>query len=278
MQYKTIDFEVTEHVGWLTLNRPDRGNALSYEMVMELRDFFAGLEKDLDIRIVVIRGAGDHFCTGLDMQSSFGNQEDSEFNPSKGKQSSRFDPRGFMIQRNFSDIVVKMRQAPQPIIASIKGKTIGGGFSIALACDIRICAATARFNIGFTRVGFSACDMGSSYFLPRLIGLSRAAEYMYTARWMDGTTAERIGLVSKAVPEEQLSAATDELLNEMLRVSPFALRMTKEVLNANVDATSLLDATKLENRTQLLCGFTDDMMESIKAVFIEKRPPEYQDR
>ena len=278
MQYKTLDFEAKNHVGWLTLNRPDLGNALSYEMVLELRDFFASLEENLDIRIVVIRGAGNNFCTGLDLQSSFGNQEDSTFNPSEGKQSSRFDPRGFMIQRNFSDIVVKMRQAPQPIIASIKGKTIGGGFSIALACDIRICSETARFNIGFTRVGFSACDMGSSYFLPRLIGLSRAAEYMYTARWMDGATAERIGLVSKAVPEEQLPAAIDELVNEMLRVSPFALRMTKEVLNANVDATSLTEATKLENRTQLLCGLTDDMMEAIKAVFIEKRPPSYQDR
>jgi enoyl-CoA hydratase/carnithine racemase len=277
LEYETLQFEVRDHVGWLVLNRPDKGNALSLEMVRELRQFFADLEKNLDIRIVVMRSAGKHFCIGLDMLSSFGAGQ-SEINPAAGLAPTRFDPRGCRIQWEFSDIIVKMRQAPQPIIASMRGVALGGGFSIALACDIRLASETARFNIGTTRIGFSGGDMGSSYFLPRLIGLSKAAEYVYTARWIDATTAERIGLISRAVPDEQLDRTTDDLVQEMLNVSPFALRMTKEVLYANVDAPSLEQAVKLENRTQLMCGFTQDAMEAIKAVYVERRRPVYEDK
>ena len=277
MEYRTLLFEIRDHVGWLTLNRPDKGNALSMEMVQELRQFFADLEKTLDIRIVVMRGAGKHFCTGLDLLSSFGNGQ-SEINPSAGQAPTKFDPRGCRIQWDFSDIIVKMRQAPQPIVASMRGAALGGGFSMALACDIRIASQTSRFNIGATRIGFSGGAMGASYFLPRLIGLSKAAEFMYTARWIDASTAERIGLISRAVPEDQLDKATEDLVQEMLNVSPFALRMTKEVLYANVDAPSLEQAAKLENRTQLMCGFTQDAMEAIKAVYVDKRRPVYEDK
>ena len=111
MEYRTLLFEIRDHVGWLTLNRPDKGNAVSLEMVQELRQFFADLEKNLDIRIVVMRGAGKHFCTGLDLLSSFGTGQ-SEINPAAGLAPARFDPRGCRIQWDFSDIVVKMRQAP----------------------------------------------------------------------------------------------------------------------------------------------------------------------
>ena len=217
MEYETLQFEVRDHVGWLTLNRPDKGNALSMEMVQELRQFFADLEKNMDIRIVVMRGAGKHFCTGLDLLSGFGTGQ-SEINPAAGLAPTKFDPRGCRIQWDFSDIIVKMRQAPQPIVASMRGAALGGGFSMALACDIRIASQTARFNIGATRIGFSGGEMGASYFLPRLIGLSKAAEFMYTARWIDAATAERIGLISRAVPEDQLDKATEDLVKEMLNV------------------------------------------------------------
>lgn len=277
MDYRTLQFEIRDHVGWLTLNRPDQGNALSLEMVQELRRFFADLEKDLDIRIVVMRGAGKHFCTGLDLMSSFGSGQ-SEMNPAAGLAATRFDPRGCRIQWEFSDIIVKMRQAPQPIVASMTGAALGAGFGIALACDIRLAGQSARFNVGATRIGFSGGEMGMSYFLPRLVGLSKAAEFMYTARWIDAATAERIGLISRAVPDDELGKATEDLVQEMLAVSPFALRMTKEVLYANIDAPSLEQAAKLENRTQLMCGFTQDAMEAIKAVYIEKRRPVYEDK
>jgi enoyl-CoA hydratase/carnithine racemase len=190
---------------------------------------------------------------------------------------ARLRPRGFMIQRKASDIVIRMRQAPQPIICAVRGNAIGGGFGVAMAGDIRLASDTARFNVGAPRIGFSAGDMGMSYFLPRLVGMSRAAFYMFTSRFIDAATAERIGLVSQVVPDDQLDDATEELARELLRISPFSLRMTKEVFNANIEASSLLDATKLENRTQVLCAFTDDAMEAIKATFVEKREPVYRD-
>lgn len=274
MNYKTLEFESRDHIGWLTLNRPESLNALSSQMVKELREFFLSLEDNLDIRVVIIRGAGRGFCSGLDLKESFGGRTQA------GKESTESEsPSGYGVgQRAFSELYIRMRQAPQPLIAAVNGIALGGGFSLALACDIRIASESARFNIGFIRVGFSACDMGSSYFLPRLIGLSRAAEYMYTGRFMDSATAERIGLVSRVVPDDELDEAAEELAREMLNASPFGLRMTKEVLNVNVDAPSLMAACWLENRTQMLCGRTEDAQEAVRAIFFEKRPPVYKDR
>jgi len=274
MNYETLQFEVRDHVGWLTLNRPDRLNAMSWEMVQELRHFFGSLEENLDMRVIVLRGAGRAFCAGADLLSTLGSEEGTTMDQGGG---TSFRPRGFMIQRGFADVVLRMRQAPQPIIASVRGTALGAGFAIALASDIRLAGETARFNVGTIRIGFSAGEMGISYHLPRLIGASRAALYMYSARFIDAPTAERIGLVSEVVPDERLDQATEELARELLNISPFALRMTKEVINANIDASSLVDATALENRTQLLCAFTGDAAEAVKAVFVEKRAPVYTD-
>lgn len=274
MDYKTLQFEIRDHVGWLTLNRPEQHNALSWEMMQELRDFFGSLDDNLDVRVVVLRGAGRDFCVGLDLKDTPG------FEGGISKQDgppSRMRPRGFMIQRKLADIPIRMRHAPQPIICAVRGLAIGGGFALPLASDIRLASDTARFNIGAPRIGMSACDAGMSYFLPRLIGASRAALYMFTSRFVDATAAERIGLVSQVVPDDKLDEATEELARELLKISPFSLRMTKEVLSANMDAGSLLDATKLENRTQILCGLTGDAMEAIKAAFVERRAPVYTD-
>ena len=136
----------------------------------------------------------------------------------------------------------------------------------------------ARFIAANIRIGYTGADLGSSYFLPRLIGLSRAAEYMYTGRPLDASTAERIGFVSRAVPDDQLDQAVLELAQEMLLATPLALRATKELLNINIDAPSLMAATQLEGGGQLLCGMTEDAQEAIKAAYFEKRAPNYQDR
>jgi len=274
MDYETLQFELRDHIGWLTLNRPEQRNALSWQAMLELRDFFGSLDDNLDVRVVVVRGAGRDFCVGLDLKATPG------FEGGMAMQEGtplRFRPRGFMIQRKLADIPIRMRQAPQPIISSVRGNAIGGGFGLAMASDIRLASDTARFNVGAPRIGMSAGDAGMSYFMPRLIGVSRAALYMFTSRFIDAVTAERIGLVSQVVPDDQLDKATEELARELLNISPFSLRMTKEVLNANVDAASLVEATKLENRTQLLCGLTADMIEAVKATFIEKRAPVYTD-
>ena len=274
MNYETLQFEVRDHIGWLTLNRPASYNALTMTMIEELRDFFGALEDNLDTRVIVIRGAGKSFCAGLDLMEPPGYEDGGTMDSGV---SSRFRPKGFAIPRKLSDVVIRMRHCPQPIIASIRGATVGGGFGIAMAADIRIVSDTAKFNVGAPRIGFSGGDVGISYFLPRQVGAARAALYMFTSRSIDAVTAERIGLVSLVVPDDQLDQATEDMTLELARISPFALRMTKEVYNAGIDAASLADATKLENRTQILCSFTSDSVEAIKASFIEKRAPVYTD-
>jgi enoyl-CoA hydratase/carnithine racemase len=275
MTYKTLEFECRDHIGWLTLNRPHRLNALSVEMIQELRHFFSSLEEHLEARVVIVRGAGRAFCAGFDVKDLAGLMGKGA---PDGKGPAGLATHGHILQRAVSDIVIQMRQAPQPLMAAIRGPAAGGGFSLAMACDVRLASQSARFNANNIRIGYSGGDMGSSYFLPRLIGLSRAAEYLYTGRIMDAATAERIGFVSRVVPEDQLDQAAMELAQEMLNATPFALRMTKELLNTNIDAPSLVAATQLEGRGNLLCGFTEDAQEATKASFFEKRPPVYDDR
>lgn len=274
MAYKTLQFECRDHVGWLTLNRPERLNALSIEMVQELRHFFGSLDEHLEARVVVVRGAGRAFCAGFDVK-------DLAENIGKGAQDGKGPPglatHGHILQRSVSEIVIQMRRAPQPLIGAIRGPAAGGGFSLTMACDIRLAGQSARFNANNIRIGYSGGDLGSTYFLPRLIGLSRAAEYLYTGRMMDAATAERIGFVSRVVADEQLDQTAEELAKEMLNATPFALRLTKELFNINIDAPSLAAATELEGRSNLLCGFTEDAQEATKAVFFEKRPPIYRD-
>ncbi|MBM4463045.1 MAG: enoyl-CoA hydratase/isomerase family protein [Chloroflexi bacterium] len=275
MNYSTLEFECRDGVGWLTLNRPDRLNALSFEMVQELRRFFGSLEERLEARVVIVRGAGRAFCAGMDLSALTGGTAsvDQESNMPKGPITF-----GHMIERALNDIVIRMRQAPQPLIAAIRGAASGGGFTLAMACDMRLAAESARFKATNIRIGYTGADLGSSYFLPRLIGLSRAAEYMYTGRTMDATTAERIGFVSRSVPDDQLDQVALDLAKEMLNATPLALRMTKELLNINVDAPSLMAATKLEAGDMLLCGMTEDTQEAITAAYFEKRAPVYHDR
>lgn len=269
MGYKTILFEKQGAIGKLTLNRPERLNAMSPELVEELLDFFAKLSSDLRTRVVIIRGAGRAFCAGLDLKETSRTPGGGEL----GEVQYHYHK----VQQAFADIIIRMRHVPQPLIAAVRGPAAGGGFGLALACDIRIAGESARFNAAFVRIGLSGCDMGTSYFLPRVIGLSRAAEYLFTGRFIDAATAERIGLVSRVVPDGQVDEAALELAKEMLQNSPFGLRMTKEVLNLNINAPSLESAIHLENRTQVICSFTEDAREGPRA-FLEKRVPVYRDR
>ena len=270
MNYKMLEFEQRGAIGLLTLNRPDRLNALSLELINELRHFLASLTDNFQTQVVIIQGKGRAFCAGVDL---------SEWNARFSTEHELGDVQYIYhnIQQPIVDIVVRMRQAPQPIIAAVHGHSAGAGFAIAMGADVRIAGESARFNAAFIKVGLSACDCASSYFLPRLIGLSRAAEYLLTGRFMDAVTAERFGLVSRVVPDNQVEAAAVELAEEMLGNSPFGLRMTKEVLNQNIDAPSLENAVQLENRTQVMCAFTEDAKEGPRA-FLEKRTPIYHDR
>jgi enoyl-CoA hydratase len=265
MSYQTLSVRKDGAVDWLTLNRPDTLNALNRRMVDELLDYFGGLYWDKSVRVVVMRGAGRAYCAGLDLK-----ERDNSSGPNT-------PANGMTSQRRISEIVMRMRRAPQPIISLVHGPACGGGFAMALASDIRIAGASARMNAAFIRIGLSACDIGVSYFLPRLVGVSVASELMLTGRFINAERALRVGLVSEVVADDQMEKAAAPYLDEMLTTSPLGLRMTKECLNMSVDAGSLEAAVAMEDRNQILCAQTQDFGEGIRA-FLEKRRPAYQDR
>lgn len=265
--YDTIAVERRDAVDWLTLNRPDALNAINTLMVTELRDYFDRLTETPATRIVVMRGAGRAFCAGLDIkQSSFGGGNSSE--PFGG---------GMGFQAYLAEVYIRMRRCPQPIISLIHGPACGGGFAFVMASDIRIAGTSARMNAAFIRVGLSACDMGSSYFLPRLVGTSVASELMLTGRFIHADRALATGLVSSVVDDSELAAAAEPFINEMLTTSPMGLRLTKECLNYSIDAAGLEAAMAIENRNQLMCSRTEDAKEGMSA-FLEKRAPNYSGR
>lgn len=260
--YKTLKIEKQGAVDWVTMNRPDALNAMNPELVTDLLDYFGGLYMDHSVRVVVLRGAGRAFCAGLDLKDRSNTPEtDTSSSPQAG----------LVGQRRISEIVMRMRRAPQPIISLVHGPACGGGFALALASDIRIAGESARMNAAFIRIGLSACDIGVSYFLPRLVGVSVASELMMTGRFINASRAERVGLV----PDDQLAEAVQPYLDEMLTTTPLGLRLTKECLNMSVDAGSLEAAVAMEDRNQILCAQTEDFREGISA-FLGKRAPNYQ--
>jgi len=262
--YESLSVEREGHLTWLTLNRPGALNALSRAMVTELRDFFGGLGEDRETRVVVVRGAGRAFCAGLDLKEAGAGDGDGSVQA------------GLRAQRRISELVMRMRAAPQPIIAALRGPASGGGFAIALAADVRVAGESARMNAAFIRLGLSACDVGVSYFLPRLAGASLASELLLTGDFIDAARAERSGLVSRVVPDERLDAAAREMAQAMLRNSPLALRLTKECLKHSIDAGSLEQAIAMEDRNQVLAAGTRDFREGVSA-FLGKRAAEFAD-
>ena len=265
-EYQTLLLDRPEAgIAVLTLNRPECLNAISWKMVEELHACLSAFEADAGLRVVILTGAGRGFCSGTDLKAGRG-VDDAERAPDASAISRR--------QRYISDLSLHLRKIPQPIIAAVNGVAAGGGFSFSMACDMRIAAESASFICSFINIGLSSGDVGSSYWLPRLIGLSRAADLLYSGRPMDAREAERFGYVSKVVPDgEALNAALDAA-RVMLEKSPFGLRMTKEVLNHSIDAPSLEAALYMENRTQTLAVQTDAFREAVQA-FREKRPPEF---
>ncbi|MAG32257.1 MAG: enoyl-CoA hydratase [Deltaproteobacteria bacterium] len=261
--YETIRVEKDGAVDWLTLDRPEALNAINVLMVTELRDYFGRLAEDASVRVVVLRGEGRAFCAGLDLKSI---DSIMDRNGPYG--------RGFGLQGYLADVYLMMRRCPQPILALIHGAACGGGFSFALASDIRVAAESTRMNAAYIKVGLSACDVGCSYFLPRLVGTSVASELMLTGRFIHAERALATGLVSEVVPDDRLVEASRPYLDEMLAASPMGLRMTKEGLTMAIDAASLEAAMAIENRNQLLCGQSPDAIEGMKA-FVEKRKPNY---
>lgn len=263
--YEHLDIRHEGEVIWATMNRPESLNALNRRLVAELRDFFVGLYWRRDVRVVVLSGAGPAFCAGLDLKERSGGNSDRSIGA------------GLDAQRSISEIVMAMRRCPQPIIACVDGAAAGGGFALALASDVRIATPRLRMNAAFIRIGLSACDIGVSYFLPRMVGSSVAAEYMLTGRFIDAERAYQLGLVSRIVAPEALQAEAAGFVKDMLHATPLGLRLTKEALNHAIDANGLEAAIAMEDRNQILASSDGDFAEGVRA-FLEKREPDYSKR
>jgi len=255
-------------IALVTLNRPERLNAMNYALVRGLYDVFDALAADLSCRVVVLTGSGRGFCAGLDLTEGASPPTTATMGRAQA---------GMTVQKLIAGLVPKMRSIPQPIIAAVNGAASGGGLALALASDVRVAAASARFNVAFIRVGLSGCDIGVSWMLPRLVGASRAFELLLTGRLIDSAEADRIGLVTRVVADGEVVDAALETAALIVGNSPFGVRMTKEVMWSQLEIPSLQAGIDLENRTQVLSSFTGDLTEAM-AAFAEKRPPKFSGR
>ena len=262
-----IDFEQRGQIGLLTLNRPERLNAIDHDMLRALRAFFDERHRDFGTRVIVITGAGRGFCAGLDLK-----MDGPAWQPGVGPVQNVLT-----FQEDIADLMVKMRNCPQPLIAAVNGPATGGGLSIAIASDMRIGTENARFACSYLNLGLGGADVGSSYFLPKIAGSAHAADMLYSGRIVDAAEAKEMGLITRIVPNDELVPLAFSIADGMIRkASPLGLRLTKQVLNETVTGISLDSALKLENRNQILASQTTDATEARRA-WAEKREPVWRD-
>lgn len=244
-----------------TLDRPERLNALTFEMFRELAELTSAVEADPTVRVLVLTGSGRGFCAGLDLN-------DAAQLPHMSADQMLAE------QEGWANAVASPRSLTKPVIAAINGPAAGAGFALALAADIRLASPDARFNAAFIRIGLSGGDCGTSWTLPRIVGLGLASEILLTGRFVGAEEAHQIGLVNRVVPAPDLVAQASELASLIAANSPLGVRLTKQVLQQNVDAPSLQAALEVENRNQVLCTRSPDMVEALTA-FLERRPAQF---
>ncbi len=260
---KSFLYEQTaQGVATITLNRPERLNALTFEVYRELTDAFAALRTEPEVRTVVITGAGRAFCSGGDVHDII------------GELFSR-DMEGLLeFTRMTCELIANMRALRKPVIASLNGTTAGAGACIALAADIRIASEDAKIAFLFVKVGLSGADMGAAYLLPRVVGLAKATELLYTGDFISATEAERIGLYNRVVPGVQLAETTNEFADRLARGPAFALGKTKEMLDREAHM-NLEAALECEAQAQAVCMQHQDYREAYEA-FVAKRAPKFE--
>jgi enoyl-CoA hydratase/carnithine racemase len=246
-------------VATVTLNRPDKLNSFIGHMRRDLAEALEHAGSDADVRVVVITGAGRAFCSGGDVHDIIG-------------ELFKRDMQGLLeFTRMTCELVRSIRVLPKPVIASLNGTTAGAGACIALASDIRIASPDAKIAFLFVRIGLAGADMGAAFLLPRVVGLAKATELLYTGDFISALEAERIGLYNRIVRPEELEAETRTLAERLARGPAFALSMTKEMLNREMD-TSLDTALEWEAQAQAICMQHPDYREAYEA-FVEKREP-----
>jgi enoyl-CoA hydratase len=249
----------------LTMNRPDKLNAMTSELVQSLHEHLDAVAVEPDARVVILTGQGRGFCAGLDL----GGYGTAPHTSHLGRTQA-----GFAVQKHIASLIPKLRSLPQPVIAAVNGPAAGGGFALVLGSDIRLAARSAKFNAAFIRIGLSACDIGTSWLLPRLVGAARAQELMLTGRVFDAEEAYRIGLVVDLVDDHALIDAALTKAHEVMRNAPFGVALTKEGMWGALEIPALQNAIDLENRQQIMASATADHREAM-AAFLERRPPEY---
>ncbi len=255
------------HVSRITLDKPDRLNSMSFALVEDLYAAMEAISADNDCWVVVLTGEGRGFCSGLDLH-------DAGLPPNTdGLGMSRLAMRAMSYM---GGVVPAMRAMPQPVVAAINGPAIGGGLCLALGADIRYASEAAYFaNAGITN-GLTGSELGVSYLLPKVVGLSNASEILLTGARLDAQQALRIGLVSLVVGADELMGESLDVAERICELSPFGVQMTKQSIWANLEISSLQAAIDFENRNQLLAGYTGNLDEAI-AAFKEKRKPVYDE-
>lgn len=248
-RFTTLNIVREGAVDWVSLSRPDRLNAINSVMITELHEYFSHLRNDLSCRVVVLRGAGRGFCAGLDLH-------EVEAVKTLGKDRPNITLRS---------IVGLMRACPQPIIALLHGAVCGGGLVFALAADIRLAVVGAQMKLAFTDLGLSGCELGTSYFLPRLVGHSVARELMMTGRPLSAERALAVSLVSEICSEDMIEVSARTLISDMLQLTPIGLRKTKEVLDIASNMNDLGAVMVLEEQTQRLCMQDADYQSRVAA-------------
>ena len=262
-QPTTFLYEQDEQgIGTITLNRPERLNALTFEVYRELTDTFAALREESAVRVVVITGAGRAFCSGGDVHDII------------GELFSRNMEGLLDFTRMTCELIQNIRALPKPVIASLNGATAGAGACIALASDIRIASEEAKIAFLFVKVGLAGTDMAASFLLPRVVGLAKATELLFTGDFVSAAEAERIGLYNRVVPVSELTATTRAFAEKLARGPAFALGKTKEMLNRELDM-NFQTALESEAQTQAICMQHPDYREAYEA-FVAKREAKFQ--
>jgi len=256
---KSFLYEQRGAVALITLNRPDRLNSLTFEVYRELTDTLAALRLRDDVRVVVITGRGRGFCSGGDVEDIIGEL----FNR---------DMRGLLeFTRMTCDLILSIRALNKPVIASLNGTVAGAGAVIALACDLRIAADTAKIAFLFVKVGLAGADMGAAFLLPKIVGLGKTTEMLYSGDFISAEEAGKIGLYNKVVQPSELETETMRWAEKLAAGPAFALGMTKAALNRELHM-SLEMALEAESEAQAICMLNPDFREAYQA-FIEKREP-----
>ena len=243
MDYRNLAYEAEGGIGTLTFTRPETVNAVNRQMMEELIRFWQERQDDFDTRVIIVTGAGEKgFCSGMDLKDAT--------NPEGYAKGGLTPENMYRNQSRFSGILRLMRSCPQPIIAAIHGYAMGAGLSFALASDIRLASPDAVFCAQYINIGLGGADLGSSYFLWRIVGWGRAAEICFTGDRVPAEEAYRIGLVNRLYEREELLPQARAMAQNLLLKTTVALRLTKEVMNAGLNLASLEEANKMENRNQ----------------------------